>query len=207
MQALLTGIATTLLLLLNTLILIGPMLAIALLKLILPGQHLRDACSRGVMWIAETWAENCKRVFAALTPTHWDIRGGEGLRSDTSYLLINHLAERFNVAQVVFEARNTRKMLRYRLRTLGAWTVLGQLVFLAWDRLYLRPRSRLRIEQLLAGHDIRPPDGRIPTIDVRSVNGEEVTTLLQRHQPRVVVVELPLEAFSSRRLQHRAARA
>jgi hypothetical protein len=109
-------------------------------------------------------------------------------RSDTSYLLINHLAERFNVVQVVFEAPNTRKMLRYRLRTLGWWTVLGQLVFLAWDRLYLRPHSRPRIQQLLAGHDIRPPDGRIPTLDVASVNGEEVSNLLQQHQPRLVVV-------------------
>ena len=109
-------------------------------------------------------------------------------RSDTSYLLINHLAERFNMAQVVFEASNTRKMLRYRLRTLGWWTVLGQLAFLIWDRLYIRPRSRPRIEQLLAGRDLRPPDGRIPTMDVPSVNGEEVKTLLREHQPRVVVV-------------------
>ncbi len=109
-------------------------------------------------------------------------------RSDTSYLLINHLAERFKVAQVVFEAPNTRKMLRYRLRTLGWWTVLGQLAFLAWDRLYIRPRSQLRIEQLLARYDLRPPDGRFPTIDVPSVNDEDVKTLLRECQPRVVIV-------------------
>ena len=109
-------------------------------------------------------------------------------RSDTSYLLINHLAERFNVAQVVFEAPRTRKILGYRLRTLGWRTVLGQLAFLVWDRLYIRPRSRPRIRQLLAGRDLRPPDGRLPTLDVPSVNGAEVTALLQQCQPRVVVV-------------------
>ena len=43
-----------LLLLLNTLILIGPMMLIALLKLVLPGKALRTACLRGVMWVAET---------------------------------------------------------------------------------------------------------------------------------------------------------
>lgn len=109
-------------------------------------------------------------------------------RSDTSYLLINHLAGRFNVAQVVFEAPHMRKMLRYRLHTLGWWTVLGQLAFLVWDRLYIRPRSRRRIARLLAARDLRPPDGRIPTMDVSSVNGEEVKALLQQHQPHVVVV-------------------
>ena len=50
------------------LILIGPMMLIALLKLVLPGKALRTACSRGVMWVAETWAEIDKLIFATLTP-------------------------------------------------------------------------------------------------------------------------------------------
>jgi folate-dependent phosphoribosylglycinamide formyltransferase PurN len=109
-------------------------------------------------------------------------------RSPTTYLLINHLAEKFHVAQVVFEAPRQRKMLHYRLRKLGWWTVAGQLAFLAWDRLYIRPHSRPRIRELLAGRDTRPPDGRIPTRDVESVNGAKVTALLEQHQPCVVVV-------------------
>ncbi len=79
-----------LLLLLNTLILIGPMMLIALLKLVLPGKALRTAFSRGVMWVAETWAEIDKLIFATLTPTVWDIRGGEGLRRDRSYLVVSN---------------------------------------------------------------------------------------------------------------------
>jgi len=109
-------------------------------------------------------------------------------RSDTTYLLINHLAERFNVAQVIFEAPNTRKMLRYRLRTLGAWVVAQQMAFLVYDRLVIRPRSRPLIAQLLAGRDLRPPDGRLPTLDVDSVNGPAVSERLQAIQPAAVVV-------------------
>ncbi|HFS0767083.1 TPA: acyltransferase, partial [Pseudomonas aeruginosa] len=75
MRELLTGLTSSLLLLLNTLILIGPMMLIALLKLVLPGQRLKDLCSRGVMWIAETWAEIDKWIFATCTPTVWDVRG------------------------------------------------------------------------------------------------------------------------------------
>lgn len=109
-------------------------------------------------------------------------------RSETSYLLINALAERFDITQVVFEASHVKKMLRYRLRTLGPWVVAGQLAFLAWDRLAIRPRSRRRIAVLLAGHDTRPPDNRLPVLDVASVNSREVWALLERLQPDVVVV-------------------
>ena len=86
MRRLLTGCLVTLLLLCNTLILFGPLMLFALLKLISPGR-LRDYNSRAVMWIAETWSEIDKRIFALCLPTHWDIRGAEGLSRDTSYLL------------------------------------------------------------------------------------------------------------------------
>lgn len=109
-------------------------------------------------------------------------------RNELSYLLINHLAEQFAIACVVFEAPHVGKLLRYRLKKLGAWTVAGQLVFLVWDRLVIRRRSRQQIERLLAGHDIRPPDGRLPVMEVESVNGVEVEHLLRDQQPKVVIV-------------------
>jgi methionyl-tRNA formyltransferase len=109
-------------------------------------------------------------------------------RSQTSYLLINYLAERFSVAQVVFEAPHTRKMLRYRLRVLPWWVVAGQLLFLVYDRLVIRRRSRAKIAALLAGHDTRPPDGRLPVLDVDSVNTDDVRALLKNLQPGAVVV-------------------
>lgn len=109
-------------------------------------------------------------------------------RSETSYLLINHLAGQFNVAHVIFEAPHFKKMLRYRLRTLGPWVVAGQLLFLIWDRLWIRSRSRASIIRLLAGYDLRPPDGRIPTTNVESINAPETWALLKSLQPQVVVV-------------------
>ena len=90
MRRLLTGLTVTLLLLLNTLLLIGPMLVIALGKFILPGKALKAACARGVMWVAETWAEVNKIIFASLLPVQWDIRGNAALHQDTSYLVISN---------------------------------------------------------------------------------------------------------------------
>ena len=89
MRRLLTGCLVTLLLLCNTLILFGPLMLFALLKLISPGR-LRDYNSWAVMWIAETWSEIDKRIFALCLPTQWDIRGAEGLSRNTSYLVISN---------------------------------------------------------------------------------------------------------------------
>jgi methionyl-tRNA formyltransferase len=109
-------------------------------------------------------------------------------RSQTSYLLINHLAAHFDVAHVIFEAPHTRKMLRYRLRTLGYAKVAAQLAFLVYDRQVIRRRSRPQLAKLLQGRDTSPPDGRLPVIDVDSVNGAEVSAVLEKIQPRVVIV-------------------
>lgn len=109
-------------------------------------------------------------------------------RDELSYLMINHLAKTFEIAQVVFEAPHTRKMLRYRLKKLGAWKVAGQLLFLVYDRLVVRRGSRAAIAGLLAGRDVSAPDGRIPVMDVDSINGEEVKALLAEKKPAVVVV-------------------
>lgn len=109
-------------------------------------------------------------------------------RSERAYLLINYLAARLPVAGVVFEAPHTGRMLRHRLKKLGAWMVAGQLAFLVYDRLVIRPRSRPRIARLLAGHDVRPPDGRLPVWEVKSVNGPETSQLLAELRPAAVVV-------------------
>ncbi|MEU9830599.1 formyl transferase [Streptosporangium sp. NPDC048047] len=109
-------------------------------------------------------------------------------RSRTSYLLINHLAARFDVAAVVFEKKHRGRFLRHRLRRLGPLRVAAQLAFVLYDRLVIAPRSRAAVDRLLAGHDVRPPDGRLRVLDVASVNGPEVTDLLLGERPSAVVV-------------------
>ena len=111
-----------------------------------------------------------------------------GTRSELTYLVINSLASRFDVAHVVFERRRLRRLLRYRVRRLGWRTVAGQLAFMAWDRAVIAPRSRSVNGRLLEGHDVRPPDARIPTTNVESVNGSEFADILARERPAVVVV-------------------
>lgn len=109
-------------------------------------------------------------------------------RSRTSYLLINHLAAQFNVAQVIFEPKHTRKLLRYRLRVLGWLAVARQLAFMVYDRAVIRPRSAPKIDALLADYDTSPPDDRLPCVDVTSVNSAHTRELLAAARPACVVV-------------------
>lgn len=109
-------------------------------------------------------------------------------RSRTSYTLINRLARRHTVATVIFQPKPYRKMLRYRLRKLGRWRVLQQLLFMVYDRVVIQPRSKAMIDALLADYDDTAPDGRLECIDVDSINSKAVQDVLKAAQPGCVVV-------------------
>jgi 1-acyl-sn-glycerol-3-phosphate acyltransferase len=142
MRRLLTACSVVLLLLLNTLILIGPLLLVALLKLVLPGRALRNACSRGVMWIAETWAEIDKLIFARLTPTVWDIRGGEGLRRDRSYLVISNHQSWVDIPALVQAFNRKTPYFKFFLKQELIWVPFLGLAFWALDYPFMKRYSK-----------------------------------------------------------------
>ena len=145
-----------LLLLLNTLILIGPMMLIALLKLILPGKALRTACSRGVMWVAETWAEIDKLIFATLTPTVWDIRGGEGLRRDRSYLVVSNHQSWVDIPALVQAFNRKTPYFKFFLKQELIWVPFLGLAFWALDYPFMKRYSKAYLARHpeMAGQDL-----------------------------------------------------
>ncbi|PTU72869.1 acyltransferase [Pseudomonas mangrovi] len=142
MRPFITGLSVILLVLLNTLILIGPMLLLALMRLILPGRRLRLACSRGVMWIAETWAELNKLIFATLTPTVWDIRGGGELRSDTSYLVISNHQSWVDIPALVQAFNRKTPYFKFFLKRELIWVPFLGLAFWALDYPFMKRYSK-----------------------------------------------------------------
>lgn len=156
MRRLLTGITVILLLLLNTLILIGPMMLIALGKFVLPGQALKAACSRQVMHIAEAWAENCKRIFAALTPTRWDIRGNAELRQDTSYLVISNHQSWVDIPALVQAFNRKTPYFKFFLKQQLIWVPFLGLAFWALDYPFMKRYSKAKLEKYphLKGQDL-----------------------------------------------------
>ncbi|MFD3302168.1 acyltransferase [Aquipseudomonas alcaligenes] len=145
-----------LLLLLNTLILIGPVMLIALLKLVPPGKALRTACSRGVMWVAETWAEIDKLIFATLTPTVWDIRGGEGLRRDRSYLVVSNHQSWVDIPALVQAFNRKTPYFKFFLKQELIWVPFLGLAFWALDYPFMKRYSKAYLARHpeMAGQDL-----------------------------------------------------
>ncbi|NQD92638.1 acyltransferase [Pseudomonas sp. CrR25] len=142
MRRLLTGLTVILLLLCNTLVLIGPLLLIALGKFALPGKAAKAASSRGVMWVAETWAELNKLIFATLLPTAWDIRGGAALRQDTSYLVISNHQSWVDIPALVQAFNRKTPYFKFFLKQQLIWVPLLGLAFWALDYPFMKRYSK-----------------------------------------------------------------
>lgn len=156
MRPLLTGIGVSLLLLLNTLVLIGPLMLFALGKLILPGKALKTRCSQLVVWVAEYWAENCKRIFAALTATQWDIRGAAELQQNASYLIISNHQSWVDIPALVQAFNRKVPYFKFFLKQQLIWVPFLGLAFWALDYPFMKRYSKAKLEKFpqLKGQDL-----------------------------------------------------
>ena len=155
MRRLLTGSLVTLLLLLNTLVLIGPLLVFALLKLVLPGRY-RDYASWAVMWIAETWAEIDKLIFALCIPTRWDVRGAAELRVDTSYLMVSNHQSWVDIPALIQVFNRRIPFFKFFLKKELIWVPFLGLAWWALDYPFMKRYSKAFLERHphLKGQDL-----------------------------------------------------
>ena len=156
MRRLLTGCFVSLLLLLNTLVLIGPLTVLALLKLVAPGRY-RDDASWAVMWIAETWAEIDKLIFARCIPTQWDIRGADDLRRDTSYLVISNHQSWVDIPALIQALNRRTPFFKFFLKKELIWVPFLGLAWWALDYPFMKRYSKafLAKHPELAGQDLK----------------------------------------------------
>ncbi|PPV42665.1 acyltransferase [Ectopseudomonas oleovorans] len=190
MRPLLIGLLNVILLLGNTLLLIGPLLLIALAKFVLPGQAARDACSRGVMWVAEFWAENCKRIFALLTPTHWDIRGNTELRRDRSYLVISNHQSWVDIPALVQAFNRRTPYFKFFLKQQLIWVPFLGLAFWALDYPFMKRYSKAFLDKNphMKGKDLEITKAacekfkRLPVTVVNFLEGTRFTPAKQAQQ-------------------------
>ncbi|WP_336333817.1 acyltransferase [Pseudomonas putida] len=146
MRRLLTGTLTTTLLLLNTLVLICPLLVFALLKLVLPGRG-RDYASWAVMWVAETWSEIDKAIFALCIPTKWDIRGVENLRKDTSYLAVSNHQTWVDIPALIESLNRRTPFFKFFLKKELIWVPLLGLAWWGLDYPFMKRYSKAFLEK------------------------------------------------------------
>ncbi|MDO7904439.1 acyltransferase [Pseudomonas sp. K1(2024)] len=146
MRRLLTGILTTALLLLNTVVLICPLLVFALLKLVLPGRG-RDYASMAVMWIAETWSEIDKAIFALCIPTQWDIRGADELHPHTSYLCISNHQSWVDIPALIESLNRRVPFFKFFLKKELIWVPLLGLAWWGLDYPFMKRYSKAFLEK------------------------------------------------------------
>ena len=107
----------------------------------------------------------------------------------SSWFMYNALAAEAEILAVVVERKpSARAMIRHRLRQLGWFTVIGQLAFIAFNRLLARWQRR-RIDQLVQRYGLQatlPPPAI--THRVPSINAAVVRRLLRKLDPDAVVV-------------------
>ncbi|NBF13116.1 acyltransferase [Pseudomonas sp. Fl4BN1] len=191
MRRLLTGCFVTLLLLLNTLVLFGPLMVFALLKLILQG-HLRDCASSAVMWIAETWAEIDKLIFALCIPTRWEIRGGEGLRVDTSYLVVSNHQSWVDIPALIQTLNRRTPFFKFFLKKELIWVPFLGLAWWALDYPFMKRYSKA----FLAKH---------PELQGKDLEITKAACELFKRQPVTVVNYLEGTRFSPAKREQQAS--
>ena len=189
MRRLLTGLLTTILLLLNTLVLICPLLVFALLKLVLPGRG-RDYASWAVMWVAETWSEIDKAIFALCIPTQWDIRGVENLRKDTSYLAVSNHQTWVDIPALIESLNRRTPFFKFFLKKELIWVPLLGLAWWGLDYPFMKRYSKAFLEKHpeLKGKDLEITKAacelfkRQPVTVVNYLEGTRFTEAKHREQ-------------------------
>ena len=189
MRRLFTGILTTTLLLLNTVVLICPLLVFALLKLVLPGRG-RDYASWAVMWVAETWSEIDKAIFALCIPTQWDIRGVENLRKDTSYLAVSNHQTWVDIPALIESLNRRTPFFKFFLKKELIWVPLLGLAWWGLDYPFMKRYSKAFLEKHpeLKGKDLEITKAacelfkRQPVTVVNYLEGTRFTEAKHREQ-------------------------
>jgi 1-acyl-sn-glycerol-3-phosphate acyltransferase len=126
--------------------LICPLLVFALLKLVLPGRG-RDYASWAVMWVAETWSEIDKAIFALCIPTQWDIRGVENLRKDTSYLAVSNHQTWVDIPALIESLNRRTPFFKFFLKKELIWVPLLGLAWWGLDYPFMKRYSKAFLEK------------------------------------------------------------
>jgi 1-acyl-sn-glycerol-3-phosphate acyltransferase len=200
-----------LLVVLNTLVHALPLIALALLKLLLPVEAVRTRLSALLIVLAESWIGVNSAMIHALTPTRIEVEGIDGLRHEGWYLVLaNHQSwVDIPVLQQVFNRRIP--MLKFFLKRQLIWVPVLGLAWWALDFPFMRrlSKSELARRPELRGSDVAATRracrrfSRIPVSVMNFVEGTRFTPAKQakgspyRHllRPKAGGVAIVLQAM------------
>lgn len=141
MRPLLRGLFVSLLLILDTALLVTPLLLLAVLR-ILPGARWRRRCGAGVLRVAEAWLHLNRALLLRLLPTRWDIRGAEGLRREASYLVVCNHQSWVDIPALLEALAGRTPFFRFFVKQELIWVPFLGLAFWALDYPFMKRYSR-----------------------------------------------------------------
>lgn len=115
------------------------------------------------------------------------ILAGQG---DLTTLMVNGIKDSCHIEKIIIEEPIPKKqLLKKRIKKLGITTVIGQLFFIVYDKLWLKKKSQSRIDEIKHNENINDEniDDTI-VLKVDSINSEETKKIIKECQPDVVVV-------------------
>lgn len=134
------------LLLLNTIAHVTPLLALTLVRLIVPIRAFRHGCGIVLVRIAESWLGVNGWLFNAFTRTRWDVEGMDGLSPKENYLVVcNHQSwVDIPALQKIFNRRIP--FMRFFLKSELIWVPLLGPAWWALDFPFMKRHSRQELE-------------------------------------------------------------
>jgi 1-acyl-sn-glycerol-3-phosphate acyltransferase len=140
----------------STLLHATPLLALAVVKVLVPWAAPRRGLSRALVWLAERWVSTNSALLALFTRTRWRIEGVSGLSREGWYLVLaNH--QSWVDIPVLQHALNRRvPFLKFFLKQQLIWVPVLGLVWWALDFPFMRryPRELLERRPELRGRDL-----------------------------------------------------
>lgn len=156
MRHLLTGILTSALVLINTLVCMIPLMVFALLKLLIPIALFKVFCFEAVRSIAATWISLNILIFRYLTPTYWDIRGQQALNRQESLLVISNHQTWVDIPALMVAIHGKAPFFTFFLKRELIWVPLLGLAWWALEYPFMRRHSKAQLEKnpQLRGQDL-----------------------------------------------------
>lgn len=156
MRSFFIGLATSTLLLLNTVLGVLPMMVFALIKLLLPLPWVQSHCFEAVRWIASTWASVNAVIFRLLTPTVWDVRGQQDLNRNESLLVVSNHQSWVDIPALMAAIHGKAPFFTFFLKRELLWVPFLGFAWWALEYPFMRRYSKKQLEQnpSLRGKDL-----------------------------------------------------
>jgi len=131
---------------LNVLLHATVLFVMAALKALLPIAGIRRALSRALVGIAEQWIAVNGFLFAAFTPTQWEIEGRDGLQSGGWYLVLSNHQSWVDIPVLQKTFNRRIPFLRFFLKKQLIWVPVLGLAWWALDFPFMQRHSKATLE-------------------------------------------------------------